>query len=142
MMDAGLIPPFPEELSGMEINVEYISMLAQAQKMVGTTAVEQAMSFAGGLAAAKPAVLDKIDEDEAIDAYSEMLGIPPKIIRSAEAVAKYRAEKEKAMKASQAAAAIPQMADTAKVLSETKVGENSALDALLAGASGTPAVGQ
>lgn len=142
MMEAGLIPPFPEELSGQEINVEYISMLAQAQKMVGTTAIEQLTSFVGSLAAAKPEILDKYDGDEAVDAYSGMLGTPPKIIRSAEKVAVIRTQRAKEAQAAQAAAALQPIVEGAKTLSETKVGQNSALDALLAGASGTPAVGQ
>ncbi len=141
MMEAGIIPPPPEELSGMELNVEYVSMLAQAQKMVGTTAIEQLTAFTGNLAAAKPAILDKYDEDEAIDAYAKMLGTPPKIIRSAEAVSAVRQQRQEAEQQAQLAASMPGMVEGAKTLSETKVGQNSALDALLAGASGTPAVG-
>jgi hypothetical protein len=142
MLEAGLIPPPPEELQGMDINVEYISMLAQAQKMVGTTAIEQTVAFVGNLAAAKPAILDKLDEDEAVDQYAKMLGIPPKIIRSDEATAAIREERQAAEQAAQAAATMPAVVEGAKTLSETKVGQNSALDAMLAGASGTPAVGQ
>lgn len=142
MMDAGLIPPPPEELQGMDLNIEYISMLAQAQKMVGTTAVEQLLAFAGNLAGVKPAILDKIDEDEAMDQYAGMLGTPPKIVRSAEVVAQIRKKRDDDAKAAQIAATVPALVTGAKTLSETKIGENSALDALMAGASGTPATGQ
>ena len=37
----GLIPPPPEELEGQEIRIEYISLLASAQRMVGTQSIEQ-----------------------------------------------------------------------------------------------------
>lgn len=141
MLRAGIVPPPPEELQGQELKVEYISMLAQAQKLVGTTAIEQGVAFIGNLAAAKPQILDKLDEDAAVDAYTEMLGLPPKIIRSAEVVDKIRKDREQQQRAAEIAAAAPSMVQGAKVLSETKVGENSALDALLAGAAGTPAVG-
>jgi len=141
MLEAGLLPPFPEDLAGQEINIEYISMLAQAQKMIGTTAVEQLTAYVGNLAAAKPTILDKFDEDEAVDSYAGMLGTPPKIIRTAEVVAQIREERAKANAAAQAAAAGPALVEGAKTMSETKIGQNSALDALLAGAAGTPAVG-
>lgn len=134
MLRAGLIPPPPDELQGTDLRVEYISMLAQAQKAVGTTAIEQTVAFVGNLAAVKPEILDKLDEDEAIDNYSEMTGIPPKIIRSKEVVDAIRQKKQQEKQAAEVAATLPGMVQGAKVLSETKVGTGSALDALLTGA--------
>jgi len=136
MLRAGLIPPPPKELEGQEIKVEYISMLAQAQKMVGTTAIEQFLAFAGNMAAAFPEVLDNIDSDEAIVIYGNMLGIPAKITRSKELVAALRKIKQQ-----QAAAAAQQqqmatMVQGAKVLSDTKIGDNNALTALVGAAGG------
>lgn len=139
MLEDGLLPPPPQELQGHELDVEYISMLAQAQKMVGTTAIEQTVAFVGNLAAANPQALDKLDVDEAIDAYNEAIGTPPNVIRSKEETDIIRQQKAQEAQAAQAAATMPAMVQGAKVLSETKVGQNSALDAVLAGASGTPA---
>lgn len=136
MLRAGLIPPAPEELQGQEIKVEYISMLAQAQKMVGTTAIEQFTAFAGNLAAVFPDVLDNIDSDEMIQSYGNMLGIPAKMTRSQEMVAALRKIKQK-----QAAALAQQqqLAATiagAKVMSETNMEDNNALTALVGSAGG------
>lgn len=139
MNDAKLLPPAPAELEGMELKVEYISMLAQAQKMVGTTAIEQTVSFVGSMAAANPEALDKLDMDEAIDHYGDALGVPPKIIRSDEDVAAMREARAQEKKQAEVAATMPSLVTGAKTLSETKVGQNSALDAILAGAAGSPA---
>ena len=54
--------------------VEYISMLAQAQKMVGTTTVEQLSAYVGSLTAVVPEVIDKFNADKAVDRYADMLG--------------------------------------------------------------------
>ncbi|MDH3673656.1 MAG: portal protein, partial [Gammaproteobacteria bacterium] len=77
---AGLLPPPPPELQGKELKVEYISMLAQAQKAVGTGSIERLIGFGLGIAQAKPDVLDKINTDQAIDEMADLLGTPPSII--------------------------------------------------------------
>jgi hypothetical protein len=63
-MRRGLIPPPPQELQGASVKVEYISIMAAAQRLLGVSAVERLASFAGNLAAAQPEALDKIDFDE------------------------------------------------------------------------------
>jgi len=138
LLEDGLLPPPPQELSGVDLDVEYISMLAQAQKMVGTTGIEQMVAFIGNLAAANPQALDKLDTDEAIDHYSDALGTPPKVIRTKEEVDAIREEKAKEATLAQQGATLPAMVQGAKVLSETKMGQNSALDAIMAGTAGGP----
>lgn len=129
--DMGLIPPAPREIQGMEMKTEYIGLLAQAQKMVGIHAVEGTANFVGALAAVFPDVTDKFNADQAVDEYSDMNGTPPKIIRSDDEVAKIRTNRQ-AQQAQQAALAMAvPAADAAKKLSETKVGEGSALDGLV-----------
>jgi len=132
----GLIPPPPRELQGMYLKVEYISVLAQAQKMVGTTSIERMLVFAQSVAAAKPDVLDKIDFDEAIDQYADMLGVPPGVIVSDDQVAKIRqarAEQQAQMQAAQYAMAAVQ---GAKTLSDTSLEGKNAL-AMLTGMGDT-----
>jgi len=139
MLKSRLLPEPPPELQGMDLKVEYVSMLAQAQKMVGTTAIEQLFRFAGNIAAVVPDVIDNIDSDAAIYEYGEMLGVPPNIVRSYEEVSSMRQQKQQAaaeaQSQAQAAQAAQSMVVGAKTLSDTKVGQNSALDALMAGFS-------
>lgn len=117
------LPPPPRELHKQELKIEYISMLAQAQKAVSTGSIERMWAFAGQVAAVKPDVLDKLDADQSMDEYSDMLGAPASIIVPDEDVKKTRdarAQKqqmaESAAMAAQVAPAVKQGADAAAVL--------------------------
>ena len=133
MLRAGLIPPPPQELQGENLKVEYISMLAQAQKMVGTTTVEQLSAYVGSLTAVVPEVIDKFNADKAVDRYADMLGVDSEIIRSDEEVAEIRKRRAEMIQQQQQMEQAQAAVQGAKVLSETRVGENSALDALMGG---------
>lgn len=128
MLEKGLIPVPPPELQGMEMKVEYISMLAQAQKMVGTGAIAQTLGFVSNLAAVIPNAVDMINVDEAIIEYGDMMGVPPKIIRSKEDVAVIRKNREDAQIAAEQTAALQNTIAGAKTMADTKLGQNSALD--------------
>jgi len=95
---AGLLPPAPPELQGQELKVEYISMLAQAQKAVGTGSIERLVGFGLGIAAAKPDVLDKLNTDQAIDEMADLLGTPPSIVVADSDVEKTRELREQAQR--------------------------------------------
>ena len=129
--DLDVLPPPPKELQGMDIKVEYISLLAQAQKMIGTTAIEQTAAFVGNLAAVNPEVLDKFDMDEAVDQYADMVGVPPRIIRSDDKVAEIRAAKAERAQAAEMMQNAGALAQGAKVMSDTRMNQNSALDVLM-----------
>lgn len=131
MNRAGVLPPPPQEINEVDLHVEYISVLAQAQQMVGLDAVDRVVSFAGNLAGVKPEAMDKIDVDKAVDQYSDMLGVPPTIIRSDDAVQQIRQQRAQQEQEKEQAANMAQMADTAEKLSKTDTGRNSALDQLL-----------
>jgi hypothetical protein len=142
MQEAGLIPPPPQALQGHELKTEYISILAQAQKMVGTTAIEQAARFIGSIVAVYPDAADNMDADQAVRKYADKLGVDPEIIRDDEALAALRKDKADEAAAAKAAQAGASAIQGANVLSKTPVGQNSALDAVLAGIrGGEPPIG-
>ena len=134
----GMIPPPPPELQGQPLKVEYISIMAQAQKLIGVANVTQFFGFVGNVAQlGGPSVLDKIDFDAAIDDFAAMQGIAPNIVVSDDQVAAKRAATAKAQQAQQAmqaAPAINQGAMAAKTLSETPVGNTTALARLMGAA--------
>lgn len=148
MLEKGLIPPPPDEIAGADIKVKYISILAQAQKMVGTTAMQQVLMYAQQLATVQlqlgqAEVLDNVNFDEQIQEYAEMLGIPAKSMNTPEIRDSLRMAKRKAIAEQQAQAAAQQQADTinkasgaVKNAGTTPLGQNSALDAVLAGIKG------
>ncbi len=122
-----LIPPPPEEIADMPLEVEYISILQQAQKSVSTAGVDRLLSVVTNLYAAWPEVIDKIDIDEAVDKYADMLGTPVAIVRSDEKVKEIREQRAEAQQAQQSAVMAEQAAAGAKTLSESKTGNNRSL---------------
>lgn len=141
MLRRGEIPPPPQELAGQELKVEYTSIMAQAQKLVATAGLERFVGFVGNLAAAKPDIADKLDFDQVVDEYSDMLGVPPKIVRADEEVIKIREERAQAIAAQQRVEQLQQVAQGAKLLSETDMNNDSALSRIsngIARAVGVP----
>ena len=127
-LEEGHFPPPPQEMQGQEISIEYVSMLAQAQKAVGIGSLDRIVGTVGQMAAVRPEVLDKLNADQIIDEYSNMLGIAPHLIVANEEVAVIRQDRAAAQAEAEALAAMPETAKTAKTLSETKVGDSTALD--------------
>ncbi len=115
---AGILPPPPRELEGMEIKVEFISVLAQAQRAVASQGVDRLLGTVGQLAGLKPEILDKIDFDQVIDDYGDMYGVNPKIIIPDDAVAAVREQRAQAAQQAQAGAALPEMVQAAKTAGE------------------------
>lgn len=133
MLRKGLIPQAPQELQGMPLKVEYTSIMAQAQKMIATAGIERFVGFVGNLAAAKPDILDKIDLDQVVDEYGDMLGVPPKIVRPDDAVETIRQARAQAQEQQARMQQLQQAAQGAKLLSEADMGGDTALSRLAAG---------
>jgi hypothetical protein len=123
----GYIPPPPKELAGQDLRVEYISTMAQAQKMIGTAGVERVASFVGNQAGVHPDILDKVDFDQMVDEYAGMLGVPPRIIRTDEQVAEIRAQREQAKAAAAQQQQAMQAVQGAQIMSQTDMSSDNAL---------------
>lgn len=127
MEDAGLLPEPPRELAGVALKVEYISVLAQAQKLVGVVAQDRFLQSGAGLAQVAPEVLDKIDFNQVIDNYADQLGVDPRIVRTneeANARVQQRAEQQQA---AQDATNAAQVAKAARDAANTPVTGDSVL---------------
>lgn len=126
------LPPPPEELEGVPVRVEFISVLAQAQKGQSVGTIERAIQFTGSLMAAGfPEAGDKLDFDAAQDEYYEAIGAPPTILRDAEATGSIR--QGRAAAAAQQAGMEQGMAlaQGAKTLAETPTTGDTALSAMI-----------
>lgn len=137
MSRKNMLPPPPEVLQGMPLRIEYISVMAQAQKSIGVSSLAQTVGFIGQLAQFKPEALDKLDVDQAIDAFSEMSGVSPTVIVPQEQVQGIREDRAKQAQQQQAMAMGIAAAQGAKTLSETQTSDPSALTALT-NAAGAP----
>lgn len=132
MVRRGMIPRAPPEIHGAALEVQYVSMLAQAQRAASTGAMEQLMAFVGRLLAADPSAIDNIDIDEAIDTYADLMGVSPKVMRAAKAVAQIRQQRQQAQAQQQAQQQTMAGVQGAQTLSQTPVGQGgTALDAVL-----------
>jgi hypothetical protein len=127
MVEAGIVPPPPEELQGAELNVEFVSMLAQAQRAIATNSVDRFVGNLGAVAGLKPEVLDKLDADRWADAYADMLGIDPEMIVPGERVALIRQQRAEAQQQAQQSALLNQGADTAQKLGRVDTSKPNAL---------------
>lgn len=130
MARKNMLPPAPPELAGQSLRVEYISVMAQAQKAVGIGSIERFVGFVGGLAQANPAAFDKLNIDQAIDDYGSMVGVPATIIATSDQVAQVREERAKQQQQQQAMQTSMAAVQGAKTLSETQTDQPSALSAV------------
>lgn len=128
MNRARLFPPPPSALHGKSLQVEYISMLAEAQKAAMSAGLERLAAFVGNIAAGQqgkggaPEALDNVDWDEMVDEYAQMLQVPAKVIKPFGEVLKMRAERNQQMAGQQMIDQGTAAVQGAKVLSETDVG--------------------
>lgn len=106
LVQADLLPPLPEDLQGQQLNVEFISILAQAQKAISTNSVDRMFSVLGNLAGMKPDIVDNVDLDFWPQWYADALGVDPRFIVSGKKVAVIR---EQRAQAEQQAAAMEQL---------------------------------
>jgi len=136
-----MIPQAPQELSDKFLHVDYISTLAQAQKMVETVKSDQLLDHAGRLAALAPTALDNYDFDKEARDYGENLGADPRLIRSDDEVAALREARAKEQNQQKIAQEMAAATAGAKTLSDTKLGQGSALDKVLQTLPGVPAMG-
>ena len=142
ILDRAHVFPEPEDadlaqmLAQEEIQIEYISPLAQAQKLSGLVNIEQAVSFTAQVAQFDPAALDKLNFPAAVDRYCDMLGAPAAIRRTEdefEQIQKQKAEAAAQQQQAQQAAQAVQMAVPATV---------AAKNATEAANDGNPALAQ
>jgi hypothetical protein len=127
-----LIPPLPPGFEEVEIEIQYVSMLSDAQRAVGTGVIERFMQVVGNTAALVPEVRHIPDWQELLREYGNRLNVPPNGIRSREEVETLIGDEKKLAEAQQAALVGQQLTGAAKNLSETDLGGGrNAFQALL-----------
>lgn len=129
----GMLPPTPKELIDVPLKIEFLSIMHQAQRLLGLSGVERLAAFGMQLAQAKPKVLDKINEDEMMDEVALMLGTKPNLLHTDDEVAKVRKQRdEEAAKQAQMQEAMA-AGQAAKDLGAAPLDEENALSALMGG---------
>ena len=131
----GVFPPMPPEISNMQMQIKYKSVLAQAQKQNLITPIIDTFQQVINMATTtqKPEVLDKLNFDGFTDTISSLNGIPPELILSDQEVQDIRMARAKQQQMIQAAQMAAQSADIAKTASQAKLDNNNALVQVLGG---------
>lgn len=135
---AGIFPPIPPDIAELvaeeDVKIEYISPLAQAQKMSGLVNIEQAIAFIAQMAQFWPDALKTIDPLGTVARYMDMLGAPAKMRRPEEEVQQLIQQEQQALQqaqqeqqAVQMAKAMPELAQAAKNATEAANDGNPAL---------------
>ena len=119
-----ILPQAPEFLSGREIEIEYVSPLAKAQKSSELQSIMRAIEILGSLANVAP-VFDYVNFDNLVKHLVEIVGVPQKILKSQNQVnaereqkAAQAAEQQQMAQMQQIAQAGGQIAPLAKALPE------------------------
>ena len=132
-----MLPPPPDELMGSEIKVDYISVLAQAQKLVSTGAIERWVGFAGQLAGLRPEVLDKVNADEVVKVMADDLGVPNNVVVGDEVVQAQREARAKQAQDAEALSKMQGLVEGAKGLSDVNTTAGNALGDMVEGLNRT-----
>ncbi len=127
MQRNGDLPTPPDELDGVDLGIEYISILAQAQKSVGTQGIVETFGFVTQVAQVYPEATDKIDSDKMIDEFSEMTGVPPSIMAADDAVEGKRSDRAQQQAQQQALMSGMMASEAAKNLGQASTEEGTAL---------------
>lgn len=122
MQRAQLLPEPPEELEGMTIEIQYVSILSAAQKAVGTIPTERLLQLVGNLAAVYPEVLDVPDPQTLVRDYAIDIGVKASGIRSAEQVQMRAQKREAESSAAKALEAGNSISQSAANLAKAEVG--------------------
>ena len=116
MLRKGLFQPAPDILQSQELNIEYVSPMALAQRSQELQSIMRGLELFGSMAQTMP-VMDYIDENGFIKQIISILGLPASMIKSDAEVQQVRQER---------AAAQQQQMEMQQQLAESQVAKNAA----------------
>jgi hypothetical protein len=105
-----LLPPAPDFLSGVDIEIEYVSPLAKAQKSSELQSIMRGIEILGSLANVAP-VFDYVNFDNLVKHLAEIVGMPQKLLKSQTQV---NGERQQAAEAAQQQQQMAQMQQVAQ----------------------------
>lgn len=140
LMRRGMLPPPPEEMADVPIDVEYMNLMAQAQRLLQSAGEREFVGFAGNLITVvgpgtpeAQEVLDKINLDNVIESHAQIGSVPPDFLRTPEQVAERRAARAAQQKQIAEQQELLTQAKAAKDLSGASLDNNNALTSVLGG---------
>ena len=122
----GMIPPPPPELANQPIKVDYVSLLAQAQKMMGLQGLRSYVDFATAVETLKAASPDgalKSNADFMLDEYAQQLALAPQVTRPDEEVNQVRQMKSQMDQMAQQIEMLKQASEVDKNMAQAQSGQ-------------------
>jgi hypothetical protein len=105
-----MLPQAPEFLSGRDVEIEYVSPLAKAQKSTELQSIMRAVEILGSLANVAP-VFDYVNFDNLVKHLADIVGVPQKILKTQSQV---NAERQQAQAQQQEMQQMQQLQQVAK----------------------------
>lgn len=121
-LEAGLFPEPPADLEAGEIEVEYSSIMSDAQRAVGTIPTERWLQLIGNVSQFYPQSVNIVEWEELIRGYAEDIGVSQNYLRPREESEADTAAQAEMQSLEQAAGIGTQLAKGAQALAATQVG--------------------
>ena len=135
----GLLPPMPKSLQATTLGIEYIGMMALAQKATETGALERFAAGMGKMMAIKPEVNDTWDGIEWSREYAESQFLSKRIMNSPEKIAQLQKARAQQQQAANQAQMLQAAVSGAQALGNTSIAPDTALGAMVGGGGGSGA---
>lgn len=124
-----ILPPLPQSLKGVPIQIEYVGLLALAQRATATAGLEALEAMVGRIVAVDPTVMDAVDNIELVREYADLQNVSKKVLRTPQQVKQIQQQKQQAQQQANmmrgALTAGSALAQGAQTLSQTPVGQGS-----------------
>lgn len=118
MKRKGMIPPAPDSMKDIPLDIEFISMLSLAQKASITGGLERIAALIGNMVAVYPDARFLLNDDIFIREFNDLLANPEKILRDPQEVAKMLQQQQQAQQQQQQQANMMHGAQTANVAAD------------------------
>lgn len=128
-----LLPPLPESLQGVQIGIEYISMLAIAQKQAESAGLGMFASTMMNLQQVDPSVADLWSRDVWTEKYAENTFIPAEVMIPRKVVDSLRKARNAQQQVADGMTQAGAMVEAAKGLGSSSIAPDTALGALVNG---------
>jgi hypothetical protein len=132
------MPPPPPEIQGLDLKVDYVSPMAQAQKMVGIAGQDRFRNMVAAAAQIDPSALDLLNVDEDVREYAKRVGVSAKLVNSQETVEERRKARAEEQAQRQQMAQQQAQADITKTLATAPTDKDNALTQLMNIQRGVP----
>ena len=126
----GKLPPPPPDVANAEYKIDFVSLLAQAQKLIGAQSMQGYLGIAERVALVDPGSVVKTNWDKYLDEAADMVSLPSKVVRTDDETAAIRNQMAQQAAQEQQQMAMAQGVDNVQKLGNTPAGEDTALGKL------------